>query len=75
MPRALARCDDCHQVLLHLGDRQPAQSVVGAERQHEYPHIAFKRPVEPSEPTGGGIAGYTGIDDIEGVALGIDFLL
>ena len=40
----------CGQVLLHLGDRESAQTVVRAERDHQHPHV---RPGAPSRAAAG----------------------
>ena len=55
LPRARG-VDDLREVLLHLGDRQPAQAVVGAERDDQHPHVPLERPVEPPQPAGGRVA-------------------
>ena len=70
-----ARVDDRRQVLLHLGDRQAAQAVVGAERDDEDAHVALERPVEPAQAAGRRIAGDAGIDHLERVALLVELVL
>ena len=73
--RSRARVDDLRQVLLHLGDREPAQPVVGAERDDQDSHVPFERPVEPPQPAGRRVARDAGVDDFELVAVGVDLLL
>ena len=54
--------NDRLEVVLHLADRQPAQPVVGAERQDQQPHIPFERPVRAPQSIGRRVAGHAGVD-------------
>ena len=73
----LARAfDDRREVLLHLRDRQAAQTVVRAELEDEDAHVALvQRPVEPLQTGGGRVAGNARIDDFPLVAVGVELLL
>ena len=48
----LGALDDAREVLLHLGDRQPAQPVVRPEGDDQDADLTLERPVQPSEATG-----------------------
>ena len=64
MPRAFARGDDLGEVALHVGDRQTAKTVVGAELDDQNPHVALERPVETAEAAGRRVARHAGVDDL-----------
>ncbi len=63
------------EVLLHLGDRQAAEAVVGAEREDEDTHVPLERPVEPAKATGRRVAGHAGIHHLVGIAFLVELVL
>src|SRR5688572_11949376 len=73
VPRLRAFQDEC-EVFLHLIRRQPAQAIVGAQREHERMHIAIERPVEPPRSARGRITRYAGVDDLEVVSVFLQLL-
>jgi hypothetical protein len=67
--------DDCPQIVFHLGDIQPAQTVVGHQGE-DYDHwFCFKGPFQAAQAIGGGVTGDACINYFIGVALGAQTLL
>jgi hypothetical protein len=52
---ALCLFDDLRQVPQHFFGRKAAEAIVRAEGEDQYADIAFKRPVQPPESSGGGV--------------------
>ena len=64
------------EVFLHLGDRQAAQPVVGAEFHHENLDVRLiERPVHALQAGGGRVARDARVDDLPVEARGVDLLL
>ena len=64
--------DDLGQILLHAGDGQAAQAVVGAELDDQDPHVAFERPVEAAQAARRRVARDAGVDDLVRIPLGVE---
>src|SRR6476646_3325979 len=67
--------DNGLEVLRHGCDRKAAQAVVAAEFEDEDVAFAFEDPIDPAQPTGGGITTAAGVHDLENPAGFVNFLL
>lgn len=67
--------DDPGKIFRRLVGRDAAQAVIAAECDNQHLRTGAERPIDASQPAGGGVAADPRIDDRKGQPGGIDFLL
>ena len=67
MPRARARVMISVRFCFSAGNRQASQTVVGAQLDHENPHVAGERPVQTAQATCRRVARDAGVDHFVGI--------
>ena len=69
-PSRACASDDLGQVPLQRGNRDTAKTVVGAELDHQNPHIPFERPVEAAQTASRRVPRHSCVDDLVRVPVG-----
>ena len=63
--RARARSMICVRLFFISANRQPAETVVGAEREDQDPDVPLERPIQPAQAARGRVAGDASVDDLD----------